>query len=773
MWLCTAALLLCLVINNVQPDTATAADCGVTVVLQGATGDLAKRYIWPALFENHAEHTEQDCLELKLLVFGASRSEVTNREVALDKLLVNVESYSPSFKNAIRLVKLKTVSDYKELDKLITFEYTKKNLREVGRIIYLAIPPSAYEHTIVLVSTFLKPSNQSSWLRVVLEKPFGHDLTSAQNLQETISNYLMEDKVYRIDHYLGKWGVQQIAKFLSLNRKWVRQFWNNNGIQLVEVAMEETLDIRGRASFYNANGVLRDVHQNHLTEILALLLMNPSASQGEKLRVLSRLFPPRLHHTVLGQYAHYQRHLEEEGIYEPSNTPTYASAVLFSKDPKWRGIPFVLTSGKQMSKRRAFVKVLFKTGIFSDWTNSTLCPPEMRFVIQGERLSPGILLTDHFTRRGLKFGAELAETVYIEPDSRCVFKYFKLEGNINTNSYINLISAMLRGRREYFVDSESLLESWRIWTPLLDELQLTRPHPLPYSPDSLEVLGFSIHGSKITPNTEMKQMSSAQVPSALPVFSTNSSVSSRRFQCRTIAANKYKLSTLLAEDLYRQAVKSIEAHGSFHVALPGGSTPLLLLDTLSLDYQHLFPWEHTHIWQTDERCVDPRAKHSNLQQLSQRLLSNVLIPYQNIYPMPTDLPGGLCLHSDNGAGLYKRQLTSHAHDGRLDYVLLGVGSDGHIASLFPAGETMATSEELVQLVEPQGTHAHRRMTLTMKCLLESRKIGLVFIGESKKEMVKNVQKYLMDESESVLPVVKLIQRAQKEQVSVYVDSELL
>ena len=532
------------------------------------------------------------------------------------------------------------------------------------------------------------------------------------------------------------------------------------------------MDIQGRANFYNANGVLRDVHQNHLTEILALLLMDPTAAshQTEKLGVLSKLFSPRLHHAVLGQYTDYQRHLEVDGMYEPSNTPTYASVILFSKDPKWRGIPFVLTSGKQMKRRRAFVRVLFKGAAFSDWT----CPPEMRFIIQEEGLEPGILMTSHFSRNSLKFNTRLTETVYTEPESKCVFTYFKPDSYINANSYISLINAVLSGKRDYFVDTESLLESWRIWTPLLEEVQLTHPHPLPYTPDSLEVLKFSIHGSKLIPNSQLKVMDSLQFLSALPEFSTNSTSHSEHLQHKTLVGNKYRLSSMLAEDVYRQAVESIEAHGSFHLALPGGSSPLLLLDTLSLDYQHLFPWEHTHIWQTDERCVDPQTKDSNLQQLSEQLLANVPIPYQNIHPMPIDLQQGACFHGDSGAGLYERQLTRHAHDGRLDYVLLGVGRDGHIASLFPSNETTPISDELVVLVEPHGSNVHRRMTLTMKCILEARKIGLVFIGENKKEIFKSVQDYMKDGSGGRnLPVVKLIQKAHEEQLSVYVDSQLI
>ncbi len=768
--------------------TSDAKQCGYTIVLLGSTGDLAKRYIWPALFDNSLHpHTRylQDCQGQRLMIFGGSRSEVADREEALAKSLVNVKCKQSdsqclkllaNFKESINFVKVKTSLDFEQLAQTIRNKYELMNIIELGRLVYLSIPPSAYVATVDQISEYLKPSGLT-WLRVILEKPFGHDLSSALELNRAISERLEEVQVYRIDHYLGKFGVQLISSFLTVNSDLLKPFWNSNGVQLMEVAMEETLDISGRGSFYDANGVIRDVHQNHLIEILTILLMDPTLDhQTEKRKVLSDLFPPRLQHTVLGQYSDYQKHLREDGIRNHSNTPTYASVALYSRDSKWRDVPFVLTSGKQLSTRRAFVRVIFKQGVVTGWTGRLGCPPEIRFLVQQDGSKPGILISEHFSSLELKIATtsiDWINTLYNDPESNCLFSHFQPQTDIRSNSYISLIGAVLNGEKEYFVDSECLLESWRIWTPLLEEIDLTQPQPLLYSADNIRALELSFR------RTPHAQKLTIPFQDHVTSFSANTTFAeSEQIKHKTVLANKYELSSILAEDLLNVAVDSMDTHGSFHLALPGGTSPVSLLGTLSLDYQHSFPWSCTHVWQTDERCVQPTNQHSNFRQLAGHLLSTVPIPYLNIHPMPVYLQQGLCMHGDYGADFYQQQLMEFLPEGRLDYVLLGVGSDGHIASIFPFEQEVPEGDKLVEVVERNGIFVNRRMTLTLNCILKARNIGLIFIGENKKEIVQTVTRSFESSQDNggssqdnggELPVMKLIQRANKVQLTLYID----
>ena len=160
-------------------------------------------------------------------------------------------------------------------------------------------------------------------MRVVLEKPFGSDLASAKLLASEISKYLREEEIYRVDHHLCKFGVEQILPFRGMNSAWLTPLWNKESIQYIEIAMKERVDVKGRSKFYNSYGVIRDVLQNHLTEILVQLLVPTSHGENSltsqqfiaaKKSILSKLYPPLLRHSLLGQYIDYRKHLHKDGV---------------------------------------------------------------------------------------------------------------------------------------------------------------------------------------------------------------------------------------------------------------------------------------------------------------------------------------------------------------------------------------------------------------------------------------------------------------------------
>lgn len=739
--------------------------CSVSVVLVGSTGDLAKRYLWPAIFhsfmgrECQASSPPDHAQGCGLLVLGGSRRAVQVEE-GLHSLLSGVHCKTLSceiclqkFMNSTLRMKIGEEEDYGMVSETLAETYRSLNCTEVGRVFYLSVPPSAYVSIVRSIHAHGRP-HEGVWLRVVLEKPFGSNLESARLLSSELQQYLDEEEVYRVDHYLGKAGVQQILPFRQENSEKLQLLWTKAHIQHIEVCMKERLDVKGRSEFFDAYGIIRDVHQNHLTEVLARVLMDlalRSDRRGSflerKMSFLSKLWPPTLQHSILGQYDGYLAHLAPER--GKSWTPTYASVALYSRDPKWKGVPFLLTAGKQLDERKALARVVFKKWKFSlvDDKN-TSCPAEIVFVIQDEELGePGILLSSCFSGMGLEFGDSQWKRVEV---NGCSYIYVSPDNRVSGNAYVSLIGDILDGRKENFVDTESLLTAWEVWDPLLGEIQSANSslELIPYSPQDLTALDFSIENSRLKGNTSSSRVSCETfLPhNGIPI----------------VVGSKEVISSCLAKEIYKSASASVAKAGVFHLALPGGRSPKLLFNSLSLEYAEVFPWRHTHIWQTDERCVLPSHTESNWNQIDELLLSQVSIPYHQLHPMPVALQSGVCELADGGCGLYERQLRDKIGNLTLDHVVLGVGRDGHTASLFPPSEVSspANSSQWVWLVRLQDTAAvtvKERMTLSLEALLSARAVSVVVMGGGKEEVVRRIM--TGEGGKADMPVVKLMEEA--------------
>eukprot|EP00731_Ephydatia_muelleri_P028093 Em0019g966a len=732
--------------------------CRDTIVVIGSTGDLARRYVWPAIFDNFVLR-QNGFAKCALLTFGTYRSTKHAGEFNFSSL--NSQLICPlgvdgelcdrakrAFEDHVRFLPFNSEDDFRSLIRELERLYAEENVSELGRLFYLAIPPSAYSSVCRNIDTHARPTK--GWLRVVLEKPFGRDQGSAEELAQKVAEYLEEDEVYRIDHYLGKTGVQQIVPFRENNDGSPSlPPWNARSVQRIEVVMKERLDVKGRTQFFDEYGILRDVHQNHLTEILARLLSDPAAGSfaRQKVSILSKLYPPGPGQAVVGQYSTYQQHLVEDGVVSAlsnaSRTPTFASVVLYSRDARWSGVPFVLTAGKSLNERTSYAKVMFKNNFFSvaNTTSTSTCLPEIVFMIQDEILrKPGVLLSWHFDHVHLNppFPGWQVETVRHPTNGSCVYSFISPSIVPTANPYGALIGAVLDGNRGQFVDTQSLLESWSIWTPLLQNLGLSSTRPHLYSLDSLHSLDFSLGPDGVHLLNLANSMYHVNFPQAngqqldaLPGIFASSSIDqgnlSVLFGIPTYSGNRFEIADSLAAHIYMAARDAVARGGHFHLALPGGQSPLTLYQTLVLRYRDVFPWEQTHVWLTDERCVGLDGEDSNILHLSAHLLTLLPIPYHQVHPFPTELQHGLCSEEDNGTWLHERRLNSTTGTGVLDYVVLGVGIDGHVASLFPGASQMWNG--LVELVEVQGvTGVRRRMTLTHKALQLARHVSLLISG---------------------------------------------
>ena len=466
----------------------------VDVVLVGATGNLAKKYLWQSLFRLYKETTITPNSPSFVVWPAASKAAATASGMLEEILERNIEcklgvDYVVEediglcegdrhyfIKKVVRpYFQLRKDEHYKDISTAINDDILKSSrdatVEEAGRLFYLSIPPKFYKSIAKSINQHSRPKSDSAWLRVVLEKPFGSDIESASELSKSLSDHLREEEIYRIDHYLGKLGVQAMYDFRVKNKDVYEPLLNNKHVERVEIVMKETENCAGRTSFYNQYGVVRDVLQNHLTEIAALIAMelpdelSTDDSQNiiqSKLAFLDEVVPPTLDDAVLGQYEGYREHhslsVSSERAEAAARTRqvTFATVKLNVESERWRGVPFMLTAGKSLDERAAYVRVVFKHK-----SNA-----ELMFNIQGGRVGTRISVTSE------------AEP-FIVPDGFISVPYDKdrnakvtdakpLDSPVK-NAYEVLVADIFYGRKENFVGTSSLLTSWKIWTPMLKD----------------------------------------------------------------------------------------------------------------------------------------------------------------------------------------------------------------------------------------------------------------------------------------------------------------
>lgn len=429
-------------------------------LLFGATGDLAKKKLWPALYELTSEG------RLDMPIVGIARSDLTDAEMA------------ERARESIR-AKVGHEADDKVLEALssriryLSGDYTNDatwpklaELTEGAKVplSFLSIPPSLFDDVVEGLSSV----GMTDSGRVIVEKPFGRNLATAQELDKTLSKHLAEEQIFRIDHFLGKEPVQNLMVFRFANSM-LEPIWNRNHIRSVTITMAESFGIEGRGAFYDKVGTIRDVVQNHLLQMVALMAMEPPASQDqkalrdEKVKVLKAMKPLDPADVVRGQVEGY---LDEEGVESDSTTETFVAMTLEIESWRWQGVPFYIRAGKSLTETVTEAVVEFKQPPRMLFTEDNLCPEPNRLKF---RMKPD----DNIT---MSMQAKVPGLEIIARKVDMTVDYEKALGGDGPDAYERLIADGLIGDERLFARQDGVEEAWRIVEPLLDSTEA----PLPY-----------------------------------------------------------------------------------------------------------------------------------------------------------------------------------------------------------------------------------------------------------------------------------------------------
>jgi glucose-6-phosphate 1-dehydrogenase len=417
------------------------------VVLFGATGDLCYRKIYPALY-----HLVRRGL-LSVPVIGVARQGWDLAQLAA-RVRESLKDFVPETDEAVakRLTALLRYVDGDYNDRS-TFEQLRRTVGDAQRpLYYLAIPPSMF----AVVIGHLSATGAQGGGRIVVEKPFGRDLASARALNQTLHQHFPEPSIFRIDHYLGKEAVQNLLYFRFAN-SFLEPVWNRNFVASVQVTMAEKIGLAGRGKFYEEAGAIRDVIQNHLLQIVALLTMEPpvnaqgEALRDEKVKVLKAVRPVAPGEVVRGQFRGYR---SEPGVAPESKVETYAALALQIDSWRWSGVPFYLRAGKCLPVTATEVVVELKSppaNVFGD--SGPEQPNHLRF-----RVGPdvAIALGAHAKKPGPAMTGQNVEL------------YLAQAQGDNMDAYELLISAALIGDTVHFAREDEVEAAWAIVDPVLN-----------------------------------------------------------------------------------------------------------------------------------------------------------------------------------------------------------------------------------------------------------------------------------------------------------------
>ncbi len=476
------------------------------LIIFGASGDLTKRKLLPALF-----HLEQvNLLPREFAIVGVARrplgdeftadmrqgilefGDVSADDPHLDAFLAKVHYFAMNFDDPAAYARLEA-----ELDQIAKAVGIGGN-----RLFYLATAPDYFAEIVENLGAQGMATPEQGTVRAVIEKPFGHDLESARELNRRVNAVFDEHQVFRIDHYLGKETVQNILVFRFANGIF-EPIWNRNYIDNIQITAAETIGVEGRGPFYEKAGAMRDVVQNHIMELLSFVAMEPPSSfeaesvRREKLKAWQAIPPIPIKHAVRGQYgpgkvdgAMVKGYREEDRVDPDSATETFAALRLEIDNWRWAGVPFYIRAGKRMRKRATEISIQFRQ------------PPLMLFnrSLTGgpcNEIEPNVLTIRIQPDEGisLRFGAKLPTTQSISVCPVTMdFDYATAFGKSTANGYERLLLDAMLGDQTLFAHRDGVETTWTLYTPILQAWAAKTPEVFPnyfagtWGPECAELL---------------------------------------------------------------------------------------------------------------------------------------------------------------------------------------------------------------------------------------------------------------------------------------------
>jgi len=463
-----------------------------TYVIFGATGNLSRIKLMPALY--HLDVAKQLPEGTRIIAVGRRPWDQQKwlaevRDMIQAKVKADFdESVFESFSQRLyyHQADIQKPEDYKALADLLNGKQAfSRNIA-----FYLSISPADFGTVLEQLSVNQLFDEELGWRRVIIEKPFGYDLDSAQALQKRISHYLSEEQIYRIDHYLGKGMVQNVLVFRFANVM-LEPLWNRNYIDHVQITHSEEIGIDSRGDYYNGAGALRDMLQSHLLQLLTLVAMEPPVSmeaealRDEKVKVLKSIRPiPKeaVHaHAHRGQYAagmakgeKVKGYLQEDNIPADSVTETYASMKLYIDNWRWRGVPFYMRTGKRMAKAQSTISICFRHPPLQFFRGTNVNCMSPNWVLLGIQPDECIKIEMTVKEPGLE----------MDTRSTTLDASFRNHDEKAIDAYEDLLLDVLKGDRSLFLRFDEVEHAWRIVDPILQTWAVERDYIATYAAGS-------------------------------------------------------------------------------------------------------------------------------------------------------------------------------------------------------------------------------------------------------------------------------------------------
>ena len=444
------------------------------IVIFGASGDLTHRKLIPALYNLY----KIGRLSENFSVLGVARSDLndeTFREKMREALIHNEETIPDTLDAFCSHLYYQAVntSDAQDYGKLVPrLDELHDKYQTCGNTLYyMSTPPSLYGVIPECLAAHGLNTEEYGWKRIIVEKPFGYDEKTAQALDVQIHRFFEEHQIYRIDHYLGKETVQNLL-VLRFSNGWFEPLWNRNFIDYVEITGAESIGVEERGGYYDGSGAMRDMFQNHLLQVLAMVAMEPPAiinansMRDEVAKVMHSLRPLTAedmeHNLVLGQYTAAEingkmekGYLEEKGVPADSRTETYIALRCEIENWRWAGVPFYVRTGKRLPARVTEIVIHFKTTPHPVFSQNA---PENKLII---RIQPDEAISMRF---GLKKPGAGFEAKEVSMD----FRYADLAGAQVLTAYERLLLDAMKGDATLFARTDSVHAAWKFVQPILD-----------------------------------------------------------------------------------------------------------------------------------------------------------------------------------------------------------------------------------------------------------------------------------------------------------------